>query len=67
MGNQELREQLLAEASAELARFEIKYRQLKELSVVFEAIAKYRKALRTVRTKTKGKVKKAVKKAKVAA
>jgi len=67
MGNQELREQLLAEASAELASFEIKYKQLKELSIVFEAIAKYRKALRTVRTKPKGKVKKAVKKAKVAA
>jgi len=50
----ELREQLLAEALAELQVFEQKYRALQELVPVFEALADVRKKTRRRRA-TKGK------------
>lgn len=52
MSDREMRAQLLADALADLERFQIKYQALKELSVVFEAMAKVKKP-RTPRRKKK--------------
>jgi predicted house-cleaning noncanonical NTP pyrophosphatase (MazG superfamily) len=49
LGKAELREQLLATALEDLERFRAKYKQLRELAVVFQAVEDFRKALRAAK------------------
>jgi hypothetical protein len=49
LSHAEQRAELLANALAELDTFKARYRQLRELSVVFEAVEEFRKAVRAAK------------------